>query len=71
MLPPLHCTSNVKSTGEVYPADCSRFPELAAKDFGDGGVLAGLVEKSVQVEQPAFPGLIQQVALGPLPPGSG
>ena len=59
------------TTGEVFPADCCSLPELAGKDFEDGRVLAGLVARSVQVEQPAFPGLDVEVAAGPLPPQSG
>ena len=54
-------------TGEVFPADCSSLPELTAKDFADGGVLTGLVTRSVQVEQPSFPGRLHAVAVRPLP----
>jgi len=55
-------------TVEVFPADCCRLPDLTATDFERGHVLAGIVARSVQVEQPAFPGLIQKVTAGPLPP---
>jgi hypothetical protein len=55
-------------TSEVFPADCSSLPDLTATDFERGHVLAGIVARSVQVEQPAFPGLILHVTAGPLPP---
>jgi len=61
---------NYKSslTGRVFPADCSSLPELTAKDFADEGLLTELVTRSVQVEQPTFPGRHHAVAVGPLPP---
>jgi len=45
-------------TSEVLPADCCNLPELAANDSGDRGVSAGLLTRSVQLEQPAFPVLL-------------
>jgi len=63
-----NCNYGSALTGELFPADFSSLPDLTAKDFEDGHVLAGLVARSVQVEQPAFPEPDNVVAGGPLLP---